>query len=199
MAARSNGLTDSQWDEVKHLFPIERKRKHHLRTVVNAILWLLRTGSQWRNLDTKCPNWEIVYFYFTKWGRDGTLSSLNDYLNCLERLQWEKTEVLPNRWTDKRQKYPRLKKILVDAACKGAFAELTARVLGIEAAIASKPESTKGFIPIKKRWVVERTFGWCNFFRRLVKDDEGKPENAASWLFWANSFLILNRMEYWAE
>ncbi|THH34342.1 transposase, partial [Neolewinella litorea] len=64
-------LTDSQWDEVKALLPIGRRRKHHLRDVFDAILWLTRTGCQWRNLDSQFPPWKIVHYYFNKWSRDG--------------------------------------------------------------------------------------------------------------------------------
>lgn len=86
---------------------------------------------------------------------------------------------------------PRLKKILIDQGYKGTFADCAEQVLGVEVEVAAKPESTKGFIPIAKRWVVERTFAWFNFYRRLSKDYEQNPENSAAWLFGANSWLIL--------
>jgi putative transposase len=251
-------LTDSQWDEVKVFLGIERKRKNCLRSIVNGILWLLRTGAQWRNLDSKFPKWNLCYYYFSKWNSDGSLQRINQWLNELERMHWDKEAspslmavdsqsvklapfIAEERGLDgnkkvngrKRQimvdtlglvhavsvhaangsdtiygcelleqvrdKYPRLEKILVDGTYKGTFIEEAKRVLEVKVEVASKPESTKGFVPIKKRWVVERTFGWFNFFRRLAKDYEQKTENSAAWIFWANSFLILNRIEYWTK
>ena len=38
--------------------------------------------------------------------------------------------------------------------------------------IAKQPEGTKGFLPLPKRWIVERTFGWFGRYRRLSKDCE---------------------------
>lgn len=43
-------LTDSRWAEISPFFDLKRKRKHDLRLFTDAILWLLRTGCQWRNL-----------------------------------------------------------------------------------------------------------------------------------------------------
>ena len=89
---------------------------------------------------------------------------------------------------------PRLKKILVDDAYKKVFLPwMESNVLEIEVEFASKPPTQKGFIPVKKRWVNERTFGWYNFFRRLSKDYEKTPQSAESWVLWANCAIILNR------
>lgn len=41
--------------------------------------------------------------------------------------------------------------------------------------VVLRPEQTKGFALLKKRWVVERTFGWWNWYRRLSKDYERLP------------------------
>ena len=61
--------------------------------------------------------------------------------------------------------------------------------------IAAKPESAKGFVPVKIRWVVERTFGWMNFFRRLAKDYERKVQNSESMIYLAQIQIILNRLD----
>ncbi|WP_461141970.1 hypothetical protein [Spirosoma pomorum] len=37
---------------------------------------------------------------------------------------------------------------------------------------ASRPASARGFVPVAKRWVVERSIAWTNFFRRVTKDYE---------------------------
>ncbi|THH34340.1 transposase [Neolewinella litorea] len=89
-------LTNSQWDEVKALLPIGRRRKHHLRDVFDAILWLTRTGCQWRNLDSHFPLWKIVHYYFNKWSRDGKIETINDALNRLERVLVHAREASPS-------------------------------------------------------------------------------------------------------
>ena len=89
---------------------------------------------------------------------------------------------------------PRMKKILVDDAYKKTFKPwVENNVLGLEVEIASKPPSSKGFVPVKWRWVNERTFGWYNFFRRLSKDYEKTSLSAESWVLWANTKILLNR------
>ena len=60
---------------------MQRKRRHHLRDVFDAILWITRTGSQWRNLDSSFPPWRAVYHYFDRWSKEGRLSMMNQVLN----------------------------------------------------------------------------------------------------------------------
>jgi putative transposase len=50
------------------------------REIVNAILYLLRTGCQWRYLPEGFPNWQTVYWYFSRWRDDGTWARINDLL-----------------------------------------------------------------------------------------------------------------------
>ncbi|MEZ4990330.1 MAG: transposase [Saprospiraceae bacterium] len=73
-------LTDDQWDKVSIFLPIKRQRKHDLRDVMDAILWITRTGAQWRNLDSH-PPWQSVYYYFRHWTRYGIIETINDALN----------------------------------------------------------------------------------------------------------------------
>uniref|UniRef100_UPI0005926BE0 transposase n=1 Tax=Spirosoma panaciterrae TaxID=496058 RepID=UPI0005926BE0 len=60
-------LTDLQWAAISAFFDLQRKRKHELRTIMDAIFWLLRTGCQWRNLPSNFPHWQAVYYYFDRW------------------------------------------------------------------------------------------------------------------------------------
>ena len=60
------------------------------RDVVDGIFWMLRTGSQWRNLSEKFPKWQLVYYYFRKWQRNGVLRNLTWKLNVLFRKQKSK-------------------------------------------------------------------------------------------------------------
>ena len=88
-------LTDPQWEVIKEKFPTQRKRKYDLRDIVNAIFWILRTGShgvarRWRNLPKAFPKWQLVYYYFSKWKKDGTLPGLNNLLNMMLHKQVDK-------------------------------------------------------------------------------------------------------------
>ena len=58
-----------------------------LGEVVNALLYLNRTGCQWRLLPTDFPNWNTVRYYFDQWTLDGTFIRINDALRQRARQQ----------------------------------------------------------------------------------------------------------------
>lgn len=78
-------MTDPQWEIIKEKLPMQRKRKCALRDIIDAIFWILRTGSQWRNLPNDYPQWQAVYYYFSRWKREGTLVGVNTHLNMILR------------------------------------------------------------------------------------------------------------------
>lgn len=74
-------LTDAEWDLIEpHLPPPRKSRRHEAldrREVLNAILYLLRTGCQWRLLPKDFPKWTGVYGYFNAWHCDGVLTRVH--------------------------------------------------------------------------------------------------------------------------
>jgi transposase len=60
--------------------PGGRHEAHPRREVVNAILYLLRTGRSWRQLPKDFPPWETVYWHFVRWCDDGSVDALHDVL-----------------------------------------------------------------------------------------------------------------------
>ena len=83
MQTQYQKLTDPQWEVMKEFLPIQRKRKYGLRAIVDSIFLYLRIGSQWRNLPEGFPKWQLVYYYFRKWQKDGSLERLNWGMNQL--------------------------------------------------------------------------------------------------------------------
>lgn len=76
-------LTDAEWARLEPLLPVARTghpRHHSLRTIVNALLYVLRTGCAWRLLPADWPAWQSVYYYLRKWRRDGTLEQIHTML-----------------------------------------------------------------------------------------------------------------------
>jgi transposase len=77
-------LTDRQWSLLEGLLPPPRPggrpESHPRREIVNAILYLIRTGCAWRMLPKDFPPWPTVYWYFASWRDDGTLEALHDAL-----------------------------------------------------------------------------------------------------------------------
>jgi putative transposase len=77
-------ITDSQWAVIEPHLPPEpgggRPRKTDVRDIVDAVLYILRTGCQWRYLPIDFPPKSTVWRYFDQWRRDGTLDSVHDLL-----------------------------------------------------------------------------------------------------------------------
>ena len=76
-------LTDAEWARLEPLLPVAHTghpRHHSLRTIVNALLYVLRTGCAWRLLPADWPAWQSVYYYLRKWRRDGTLERIHTIL-----------------------------------------------------------------------------------------------------------------------
>lgn len=62
-----------------------KPRELSLRQGVNASLYVLKTGCQWRQLPREFPAWSAVYSYFDRWSRDGTWERLNHLLRARRR------------------------------------------------------------------------------------------------------------------
>jgi transposase len=83
-------LTDEEWDQLRHLFPTQtmgRPRKDP-RLMFNAILWIARSGSSWRDLPERYGSWKTVYSRFCKWRDDGTLLTVFKKLNAEADLEY---------------------------------------------------------------------------------------------------------------
>ena len=84
-------LTDAQWQVIApHLPPDQPGRRGRplvwpRRLIVEAILYVDRTGCAWRYLPGDFPPWQTVYGYFAAWRDDGTLARLHDVLRALVR------------------------------------------------------------------------------------------------------------------
>lgn len=84
-------LTDRHWDCIKGLIPSAkpggRPRRLDMRQVINAILYILVSGIQWRMLPKEYPNWKSVYHSFRHWRDDGTWQHIHDTLRAEVRRQ----------------------------------------------------------------------------------------------------------------
>ena len=76
-------LKYSEWLLLEQFFPPAvrgRPRKWELWLIINAILYVTRTGCQWRMLPTNFPPWQTVYGYLWRWTRSGLWASINAML-----------------------------------------------------------------------------------------------------------------------
>ncbi|MGF7136058.1 transposase [Paraburkholderia sp. EB58] len=84
-----------------------------------------------------------------------------------------------------------VKLAFADQGYTGDAAAQAAREEGIELQVIKLPEAKKGFVLLPRRWVVERSFGWLNRFRRLARDYERLPETLAGLHFVVFAMLML--------
>ncbi len=57
-------LTIRQWKIMEKILPVKQKGRYRLRDIVDAVLWQLRTGGQWRTLPGYFPKWGSVHYFF---------------------------------------------------------------------------------------------------------------------------------------
>jgi transposase len=80
---RRHELTDAEWALLEPLLPGNPRQGHRWadhRTVLNGILWRLRTGAPWRDLPERYGNWKSVYGRHRRWSADGTWARIADAL-----------------------------------------------------------------------------------------------------------------------
>lgn len=79
-------VSDAQFALVADLFPVNGRRggqwRDH-RTLLNAVLWVLHTGAQWRELPDRYGPWKTAHSRLTRWRADGTLGRLLERLHLM--------------------------------------------------------------------------------------------------------------------
>lgn len=90
----ASDLTDRQWRLIQKRLPKRSRRGRKpicRRWIINAILYVIRTGCQWRMLPKDFPNWSTVYGVFWRWRNDGTWEKIHDLLRAkLRRAEGKK-------------------------------------------------------------------------------------------------------------
>lgn len=254
-------LTDQQWAVIQPFLPPAkpsgRPRTTDLRRVVDAALYLVKTGCQWRYLPSEFPPWRTVYEYFAKWQADGTLRKIQQRLVKRVRKKARRSP-FPTIAILDSQSVKTGKMVSVDKGfdggkrVKGRKRHIAVDTLGLPLAISvtsanthdlrggrtviervaefmrgrrlfrvfadggylGKPfrrfvrktvnasmhiskgvhQKVKAFVPIRKRWVVERTFAWFGDYRRLDKDQERLARNSVAVIRLASIAMMLRRL-----
>ena len=87
MKRYQSDLTDKQWQFIKNMVADSRKRKYNLRGILDAVLYISKSGCQWRMLPKDFAPWQSVYYYFRKWKMNGLLEEIHDFLVGEVRLK----------------------------------------------------------------------------------------------------------------
>lgn len=260
--AYQSDLKDQEWKYLKRFLPHPstlgargRPQEWPMREIINAVLYLLRTGCQWRMLPHDFPPWQTVYYHHRKWRLNRLWEKINRLLHQQVRQQVGReatpsaaivdaqsvktTLVKGERGYDagkrvngrkrhivvdtmglllsvlvttgnvqdkpggkqlltqlgQRLHLPRLKLLWADAGYRGQpFADWVKTTFGWVWEVVKRNDDLKGFHVLPRRWVVERTFGWLNNYRRLSKDYEELPSTSESLIYLTMSRLMLRRL-----
>ena len=93
------------------------------------------------------------------------------------------------------EEFPRLEEVIADSAYAGERLKAAAYVEGCwDMVVARRSEEQKGFVLQKVRWIVERTFAWLNFRRRLAMDLERYTETVRGLIFFRMANLLARRL-----
>ena len=86
-------LTERQFELLELLLPKSKTYKNVIsqHEIINAILYQLKNGCQWRDLPSDFPNWCTVYSQFRRWKLDGTWKKLLVGVAYEERRKVKKT------------------------------------------------------------------------------------------------------------
>jgi len=87
-----------------------------------------------------------------------------------------------------------IRKILVDGAYVGGVIDDAQAATGITVEVTKRNEQVRGFVPVRKRWVVERTFGWFGRYRRTSKDYERYCDTEQYVIQWTMVAVLLRRL-----
>ena len=135
-------LTDDQWQILqKILEPTTRKRKYSLRDIVHCMLYINKTGCQWRMIPKDFPPYNLVFYYFTKWKRGGVFEDIMGTLRerlriALGREESPSVGIIDSRSAKTAQHVDRERGIDGDKKVKGRKEQVVTDTLGLPLAVS---------------------------------------------------------------
>ncbi len=90
------------------------------------------------------------------------------------------------------RRFDTITKVFVDGGYTGKLIDWARDMFGYDVEVVKRSEQHT-FVVLPKRWIVERTFGWLNWSRRLSKDYEVRHTSAETMIYIAFAHQLLRR------
>jgi len=109
--------------------------------------------------------------------------------------EWDGAKKVFAKVNEKKTKLPHLVRVWVDGGYRGEdFLRWVMDTFRLALEVVLRSDTAKGFVLLPRRWVVERTFGWWNWCRRLSKDYESLPSSSEAFIYIAMIRIMLRRL-----
>ena len=95
-----------------------------------------------------------------------------------------------------RERFSTITLVWADGGYAGRLVAWAATVLAVTVTIVKRSDDLRGFVVLPRRWVAERTFGWLNRHRRLVRDYEKRLDVSEAMIHVAMGALLLRRVAH---
>ena len=256
-------MSDAEWEVVQaeavelmeriRLAP-GRPMDHPLRSMLDAVRYVVRNGIEWRALPIDFPPWQAVYAFYDRWNARGLpqrlCHGLRDRLREHGGRNRQPTAAIVDSQTvrsaewagplevgydaNKKTKgikrhlavdvegfvlavvvtaadigdrtglklliialldtFTRIKRIWADAGYGGTtVAGWVKAVAAITLEVIARPVAGQ-FTVIRRRWVIERSFGWLMRYRRLCRNYERVQQHQEAMIWWANTVTMSRRL-----
>jgi transposase len=186
-ALYETNLTDAQWHLLEPMLPERRKRGRpptDRRRIIDAVLYVVRAGVQWRLLPSDFPPCKTVFHVFRKWTLDHTWEALNARLRAHVRETEDKRSRPTAAILDSQsvKSDPHGGEVGYDAAkqIKGRKRHVLVDTLGLLLGVLVTPASTPERDGAQA--LLERVLGWFTWLRRLWVDGGYSGAAFAQWV-----------------
>src|SRR6056297_1488477 len=99
-------ITIEQFNIIQPILESSRKktrpRQIDLYSIFCALLYILKTGAQWRMLPKEYPKWELCYYYFRVWNQKPSKTSDTILEQVLKKIGWRYST---KQWTDRENQF----------------------------------------------------------------------------------------------
>jgi transposase len=109
--------------------------------------------------------------------------------------EWDGAKKVFAKVKEQKERLPHLVRVWVDGGYRGEdFLRFVMDTFRLALEVVLRSDTAKGFELLPRRWVVERTFGWWNWCRRLGKDYERLPSSSEAFIYIAMIRIMLRRL-----